>query len=197
MPSSQPSPANLARLVAIGLLATVVTQLLYVGLEVNGDPAIAWPIWRSEAVIGLVAGVCALALLPRLPLVAAGLAVGSLFNVLQAGIGLWTFDTLFSAGEAVQPVAGAVLALAFFLYHAAKAALAVAALGAGAVVWRADGGAWRWLGLLAGLAGLVALVTNLYALSFGREATWLAGAAGTVATLLLALVLTRSLRAAG
>lgn len=88
-----------------------------------------------------------------------------------------------------DPAFFAVIGFSFFLYFAAKAALGGAALMLGLELWRGRSGMWRWLGLLAALAGIAASALNLWATAMGMAAVYIAGAAGTAATLLLALCL--------
>ncbi|RJY09931.1 hypothetical protein [Aurantiacibacter aquimixticola] len=184
--SSRIAPITIA-FIAIALFTVVVTQVLYISLGVSGTPA-ATMLWQVEAVAFLAIALFGFAWL-RWPLVAAGLVIGGTLNVLQIGIGLTMFGPLGGAGETLGPVMGAVLAFAFFLYHTGKIAFGVAGAALGA---RALAGATGWpkiAGVLAGLTGLAAVLTNLWAIFAGREAMFIAGAAGTTATVFLALAM--------
>ncbi len=179
-----------AQIVAIALLVTVITQIAYLVLEAGGQSHIAYPIWRTEAVLALVVAVLGFALFSRDAIVGGCLVAGGTFNLFQTGMGLTMFYQLGYGGEgAPEPAFFAVLGFSFFLYFAAKAALGIAALVLGVDLWRGRAGLWRWLGLLAALAGVAGLALNLWAMAMGMAAVFIAGAAGTVATFLLALAL--------
>ena len=120
-----------AQIIAIALIATVVTQILYVHFEVNGDPAIAYPIWRTEAYAFLAIGLAAFAFLRDMPIVAGGLIIGAIFNIIQTATGIALFNPVFSGGDAIAPLGGALVGFAFFFYHVAKVALAVSAIAIG------------------------------------------------------------------
>ena len=165
---------------AIALIATVVTQILYISTGISATPG-AQVLWRSEAVLFLVIALFGFAWMRAAPLVAGGLVLGGLINLLQVAIGL----LLFGAFEGAQQ--GAVVGLAFVFYYAGKIAFSFAALAIGFT--GLAGAGWSriasWLALLAGVAGLA---INLYALA-GGSAMFVAGAAGTAATFALALSL--------
>lgn len=165
---------------AIALVATVVTQILYIATGIGGTPG-AQVLWRSEAVLFLAIALFGFAWMRAAPLVAGGMVLGGLVNLLQVAIGL----LLFGAFEGAQQ--GAVVGFAFVLYFAGKVAFSFAAL---AIAFAGLGGAgWSriasWLALLTGIIGLA---TNLYAIA-GGSAMFVAGAAGTAATFALALAL--------
>ncbi len=178
------------QIVAAALIVTVVTQLAYLALDASGKSHIAYPIWRTEAVAGLVVAVLGLVYLSRNALIGGCLVAGGIFNLFQTGMGLTMFYQLGYGGEGEpDPAFFAVLGFSFFLYFAAKAALGIAALVLGLDLWRGRAGLRRWLGLIAALAGIAALALNLWAMAVGMGAVFFAGAAGTAATLLLALCL--------
>jgi hypothetical protein len=177
-----------AQIVAFALIATVITQIAYLALNAGGQSHIAYPIWRTEAVLGLVVAVLGFVLVSRNALIGGCLAAGGIFNLFQTGMGLTMFYQLGYGGEGdPDPAFFAVLGFSFFLYFAAKAALGIAALVLGVELWRVRADLWRWVGLLAALAGVAALALNLWAMAMGMAAVFIAGAAGTVATFLLAL----------
>lgn len=179
--------ARATPLIAIALIAIVVTQVLYVSTDVSGTPG-ALILWRCEAVAFLAIALLGFVWLRDAPLVAGGLVLGGLFNVLQVGIGLTMFRPLIDAGEPLAPVMRAVLDFAFFLYHGGKVSFAVAALAIGFVAWSGASGWAKIVGGLAMLAGIAALAVNLFTLAGGSIA-YLAGASGATATFFLALAL--------
>jgi uncharacterized membrane protein YccC len=96
--------------------------------------------------------------------------------------------------EALGPLAGAVVALSFMIYYAAKLLLGLAALIFG--IAKLTGGA-KALGGLTALVGVVAMFANAIMIVFGRDAflsSAVAGGSGVLATLLLALCLTSVVR---
>ncbi len=181
-----------AQLVALAMLATVVTQLVYMGLDAGGKSHIAYPIWRTEAVIALFVAVLGLVLARTNALVGGAIATGGIFNLFQTGMGLTMFYQLGYGGEGPpDPAFFPVLNFSFFLYFAAKAAFGIAGIALGMELWRSHGGAWKFAGLLAALTGLVALALNLGAMSMGMGLVFYAGGAGTAAAVFLAAALFR------
>lgn len=185
-----------ALLVATALVVTAITQMVYVILGGSGNSDIAYPIWRIEALSALVVALFSFAIGKRNALLGGCLAVAGIFNVIQTGMGLTMFYQLGYGGEAPpNPVFMPVLRMSFFLYFAAKAALGVAAITLGMELWQTiTGGVWRILGLLAGLAGLGALLLNAAAMMLGLGAVPFAGAFGVVAAIFTALALVRVIR---
>lgn len=179
---------RVAQIICVALIISVVTQVMYIGLDASGTP-LATAIWRTEAVVMLLIGMFGFKYARHWPLVSAGLVAGGLFNVMQTGMGLTMFGPLGDAGEPLAPVMGAVLSYAFFLYFAAKAAFGLGAVALGLKAWSKASGWPKLAGVLAGLTGLIALVLNLYAMCVGMAAVFLAGAAGTVAAFFLALAI--------
>ncbi|MGB3796811.1 MAG: hypothetical protein WA957_10970 [Alteraurantiacibacter sp.] len=153
-------------------------------------------IWSLEVLAFLTVAISGLALLPARPLIGAAIAAGGIVNTIQAGMGLVMFGPLGEGGDAVAPVFTAVLSMAFLLYFAGKVAFGVAALAAGVAIWRGAHGATRIMGGLAALTGLIAVGLNALAIIPETQITYVAGGAGTVATLLLALVLVPAMRGA-
>lgn len=205
--------------VALGLLASVATQVLYMvllggpspsepgGVVTHADraryftdsfPTVA-TIWTVElaAFVALAAG--ALVALSRgaaLPSVWAGLVLAGTFNAFQVGIGLSMFQPAVTAGDALEPLFTTVLNGAFFFYFLAKTLVGLAAIGIGAGLARHAGIAARAVGGLAVIAGALAVAVNILALTHGRSLTLPAGASGTVAALALGLAI-MMLRSAG
>lgn len=187
-----------AQLVAAALIATAITQMVYVMLSGSGKSHVAYPIWRIEALSALVVSLLSFIIAGRNALVGGCLAVGGIFNLIQTGMGLTMFYQLGYGGDVPpNPVFLPVLRMSFFLYFAAKAALGVGAIVLGIELWRTvTGGMWRIVGLLAGIAGLGALLLNAAAMMMGLGVVPFAGAVGVVAALFTALALIRVMRPA-
>ena len=177
-----------AQIAAIALLAAVVTQVIYIVISNGGGTPPRDIIWSVEVILFVTTAIAGLALLPARPAIGAGIAVGGTLNTVQAGMGLVMFGPLGEAGDALAPVFGAVLGMAFLLYFAAKIALGVAAVAAAASLW-ATKGLGKIIGALAGLTGLAAIAINTAAIFPATDLTFPAGAIGTVATAFLALAL--------
>ncbi len=184
------TPHRAATIIALALLATVATQIFYVGVVGPADDEVLRRItWVSEVGLYSIVTLAALPLIARetTPLVWSAVAVSGLVNVLQLGIGLAEFGP---AGEAGDPkVMASVLGGAFFLYFHGKAMIGVAAMGAGLGVFVGGTGWRKALGLLAILAGLAALTLNLFGIAAGMAWVMPAGASGTAATAALACII--------
>lgn len=177
-----------AQVAAIALIATVITQIIYIAISSSGAEPPRDIIWSLETIIFAVISLAGLTLLPVRPAIGAGIAVGGIFNTIQAGMGLVMFPPLMEGGEALAPVFTAVLSMAFVLYFAAKIAFGVAAIAAAATLWP-TAGVGKIIGALAGLTGLVAVALNTAAIFPATDLTFPAGAAGTAAAAFLALAL--------
>jgi len=190
--------SHAAKLVATALVVTAITQLVYVILGGGGNQPVAYPVWRIEAVSALVVALFSFVILKRNALVGGCLAVAGIFNVIQTGMGLTMFYQLGYGGDTdPNPVFFPVLRMSFFLYFAAKAALGVAAITLGMELWQSiRDGVWRIVGVLVGLAGLVALLLNVAAMLLGLGVVPFAGAAGVVAAVLTAFTLIRVIQLA-
>ncbi len=183
-----------AQVAAIALIVTVVTQITYVTLGNLRIEPNRQVIWSIEVLAFLIISICGLALLPANPLVGGAMATGGVLNTIQAGMGLVMFGPLADAGAVFGPVFGAVLAMAFLLYFAGKMAFSVAAIVAGLGLRGDENGATRIVGVIAALAGLAAVALNAAAIALEADLTQLAGGAGTLATLMLALALVPAVR---
>ncbi|ASR50339.1 hypothetical protein [Blastomonas fulva] len=182
--------------VPLAMIVLVVTQLSYVVLSNSGFEMHRMVIWTTEAVAFLgitVLALVALAQNSRLAPAWAAIAVGGVLNVVQVGMGLAMFGPLKDAGEAMAPAYEAVVAGAFFLYFAGKWLFGLAAILVGAAMLRGTGLA-KAAGVLAILSGLAAMAVNLLGMATGMAWIFPAGAAGTAATLLLAIALAMTLR---
>ncbi|MEL1251261.1 hypothetical protein [Aurantiacibacter gilvus] len=191
----EPNTRRAAQAIAAALAFTVVTQIAYLALDAGGKSEIGYPIWRLEAVLQLVVIAFGLMLVPRQPLLGGAISASGIFNLLQLGLGLTMFYNLgLGTEDGPEPTFFAVVGFAFFLYFAAKALLGIAAFALGAALWREERGPWRIVGALTALSGLAALAVNIAAMASEMELTFPAGAAGTVATALLALALSAASR---
>ncbi|WP_439469185.1 hypothetical protein [Blastomonas fulva] len=182
--------------VPLAMIVLVVTQLSYVVLSNSGFEMHRMVIWTTEAVAFLgitVLALVALAQNSRLAPAWAAIAIGGVLNVVQVGMGLAMFGPLKDAGEAMAPAYEAVVAGAFFLYFAGKWLFGLAAILVGAAMLRGTGLA-KAAGVLAILSGLAAMAVNLLGMATGMAWIFPAGAAGTAATLLLAIALAMTLR---
>ncbi|WP_271078621.1 hypothetical protein [Aurantiacibacter sp. MUD61] len=177
-----------ARMAAIALLITVITQIIYIAISNSGGTPPRDILWGIETVTFAFMAIAGLALLPARPLIGAGIAAGGIFNTIQSGMGLVMFGPLMDGGEALAPVFGAVLSMAFLLYFAAKLAIGFAALAAALCLWGSKGIA-KIVGALTGVAGLAAMALNIAAIFPATDLTFPAGGAGTAAAALLALSL--------
>jgi hypothetical protein len=187
-----------AQLVATALVVTAITQMVYVILGGGGNSTVAYPIWRIETLSALVVSLFSFILINRHALVGGCLAVSGIFNLIQTGMGLTMFYQLGYGGDAPpNPVFFPVLRMSFFLYFAAKASLGVAAMVLGAQLWQTiANGMWRVVGMLAGVAGLGALLLNVAAMMLGLGVVPFAGAVGVVAAVFTALALIRVINTA-
>lgn len=178
-------------IIPVLLVTIVLTQILYIVKSTYKIDIPSTAVWSLEAVAFLAITVLALvAMLQKgsLALAFAAIAMGSLLNVLQVGMGLTMFAPLSDAGEALAPVYEVVVAAAFFLYFAGKLLFGFAAVVAGMTLLRGTGSA-RVVAVLAAVAGLAAILVNLGGIVVGMPWLYAAGAAGTLATLLLAVAL--------
>ena len=185
-----------AQIVAFLLLAVVVTQIIYFALSSNGSEINRMIIWSTEAVAFLGISVFALACLVRSPrhaLAWAAIAVSGVLNTIQVGMGLAMFEPLSEAGEAMAPAFQSILAGAFFLFFAGKFLFGLSAILIGAALLR-GGRAAKAIGVVTVLAGLVSIAVNLGAMATGMTLIFAAGAAGTVATLVLGIAVAMSVR---
>lgn len=178
------------------LIALAITQAIYTVLYMSGVSVPRQLLWGLEGVLfTLLAAFAGAAMLQakHYHVGWSAIAFSAVLNVVQVGIGLTMFAPFYDAAdqlEALGPLAGAVLALSFMIYYAAKLLLGFAALIFGMAKLN-DGS--KALGGLTALVGVVAMLGNATLIMFGREGflpSPVAGASGVLATLLLALCLT-------
>lgn len=187
------SQARSVRAVAALLLVTALTQSIYTALYLAKLDVPRQLLWGSEGVLfAVLAALAAAAMVraDRLRLVFAAIACAAVLNCVQVGVGLtlfFPFSDAAKADPALTPLAGAVVALAFFIYNAAKVLLALAAIVLGLAQMDAKR---RVLGALTVLAGGLAMIFNGLSMALGRDGLGelpLAGGSGVLVTLLLAL----------
>ena len=180
------------------LLALAVTQALYTVLYIAEIGVPRQLLWGLEGVLFTLLAAFAGAAMVQAKNYQVGwsaIAFSAVLNVVQVGIGLTMFGPFREAAgqlEALGPAAGAVVALSFMIYYAAKLLLGFAALIFGMA--KMTEGA-RALGGLTALVGVVAMLANAILITFGRDAflpSPVAGGSGVLATLLLALCLMSS-----
>ena len=177
------------------LIALAVTQAVYTVLYVSGASVPRQLLWGLEGVLFTMLAAFAGAAMLRAKHYHVGwsaIAFSAALNVVQVGIGLTMFGPFREAADqldALGPLAGAVLALSFMIYYAAKLLLGFAALIFGAAKMNQGSKA---LGGLTALVGVVAMLGNATLIILGRDGflpSPVAGASGVFATLLLALCL--------
>ncbi len=191
---------RISQIAALALIVTVATQLLYVSAGAFGITPNRNVVWGLEVVAFLIVGIFGLALVPARPVAGAAIALGGMLNVIQAGMGLVMFGPLGEGGDALGPVFQAVLAFAFLLYFAAKAAFAIAGVSLGRGLWKSASGPAKILGAAAIVTGAVSLVASTIMIFGGMQTSigetgllFPAGGIGTAATLFLAVILTASI----
>jgi len=177
------------------LFALVATQAVFTVLF---NMNIAGPrpfIWGLEGVLFTILAAFAGAALVQAKNYHLGwsaITFSAVLNVVQVGIGVKMFGPFGGVAQQVEgmgPLIGAVVALSFMIYNAAKILLGLAALIFGMAKMNADS---KTLGGLTAVAGVVAIVANTILIVFGRDGFLpppVAGASGVVATALLALCL--------
>lgn len=187
---------NLAKFMAVSLLLTVVSQIVYMAALSGVGMIEGWPlrsaIWTIELLlfsIIAVIGFAALIKTPQLQLAWSAIAISGLLNVLQAGIGLSMFLPATEAGEDFKPLMDTVLAGAFAFYFLAKVLIGLAAISFGLRLFRDQSSLVKGIGILSLLSGFAAVVLNVAALPQGLALVFPAGASGTLATLLLVIAM--------
>lgn len=183
-----------SRTVALTMLITVASQILYIGTLAGVGIVEGWPlrssIWTVETVAFTIMAVAAFAAMvddaPR-RVIWAALALSAVFNAIQAGIGLSMFLPATEAGESFAPLMQTILLGAFMFYFLAKVLIGIAGVGLGISLWREGNGGAKAAGILALITGLVAAVVNIAALPQGMALVQIAGATGTLATLFAAI----------
>lgn len=197
-----PQPTrNIAISIAIMLLLTVASQLLYTATLSGVGLVEGWPlrssIWTAEILLftGIaIASIVGLVRSTEMQLGWAALFVAGLINMVQSGIGLSMFIPATNAGEDFAPLMGTVLAGSFLFYNLAKAILGVAALVFGLQLFRTNKSVGRVIGLLSVIAGVIAIALNVAAVHLGLGKVSLAGASGAIATFFAGVTLWLTVR---
>lgn len=180
------------KVISVLLFLTVVSQGLYTALYAAGSDLPRVWLWKIEGltfvILAAIAG-SALALAKHYTLGFSAIMASAILNLVQVGIGLTQFGPFREAAQGVEgiaPAAGAVVALSFFIYNAAKILLGMAAVVFGAAIAQQSS---KLLGRLTIFLGVVAMVANAIVMMFGRIEAVPSGATGVVATLFLAVCL--------
>lgn len=187
--------ARLHQAIAVLLILAVVTQSVYTALYLAKMDVPRQFLWGTEGLLfPLLAALAGAAMVQsrRLAPAFAAIAFGAALNLVQVGVGLtlfFPFGDAAKADPALAPLAGAIVAFAFFVYNAAKLLLGFAALLVGLSRIAAGG---RLLGGATALAGGLAMLANGATIAGGGKVFGelpLAGGTGVLATLLLAVSL--------
>lgn len=183
------------RAIAALLVIAALTQTIYTALYIAKLDVPRQLLWGSEGLLfPLLAAFAGAAMVrsKRLTLAFGAIAFAAVLNVLQVGVGLtlfFPFSDAAKADPALAPVAGAIVAFAFFIYNAAKLLLGFAALLVG--LSRMSAGS-KLLGGATALVGGTAMLANGVTIAGGSDVFGevpLAGGSGVLATLFLALAL--------
>ena len=179
---------TIAASLAIMLILTVATQILYVATLSGVGIIEGWPlrstIWTAELLLFTGIAMVSLVGLVRSPDMQLGwavLVVAGLINMIQSGIGLSMFVPATQAGADFAPLMGTVLAGSFLFYNLAKAIIGLAALVFGLSLFREGQSVARVVGLV---AGAVAIALNVTAVNLGLGSVPFSGASGAIATFL-------------
>ncbi len=152
-------------------------------------------VWTVEAIAFITIAVGGLAAMvnDRARAGWAALALAGVFNLVQIGMGLTLFKPVALAGEDYMWMFRAVVSGPFGFYFIAKIVLGLAAAAIGLAFMREAGGLLgRIIGRLTLAAGTLAALSNIAALGAGMSWLFAAGALGTLAALLLGIVLAMS-----
>lgn len=205
------------KIVAISLLATVLLQIAYMvflggpkPLEAgaaltNADvlryfdergPEIT-ALWTMEAIAFLAIAMGSIVALVRSgsnTVIWTALGLSGVFNTVQIGIGLAMFEPAARAGGGENGLFFTFVMGAFFFYFVAKALIGIAGVMLGMQMFVSGSGGAKALGGVTLVTGLGAVLTNVAAMALGSPALIAAGAAGTLATLFVAIAALLSLR---
>ncbi len=178
------------QIVSALVFLTAITQVVYTVLYMQANHIPRQWLWGFEGLVFVLLAAFAGSALVHFKQYSLGFSAifaSAILNIVQVGIGLTQFGPFREASQAVEgvaPTAGAVVALSFFIYNAAKVLLGLAAIGFGSVI--ANNGA-KLIGRLTMLAGLIAFAANTIVMMFGRINSVPSGATGVIATLLLSV----------
>jgi hypothetical protein len=182
------------------LLILAITQAIYTTLyiaEVSIPRQLLWGLEGFLFTILIAFAGAAMVQAKNYQVGWSAIAFSAVLNVVQVSIGITMFGPFREAAsqlETLEPLAGAVIALSFMIYYAAKLLLGFAALIFG--IAKMSSGS-KTLGGLTVLVGVVAMLANAILIMFGRDAflpSAVAGGTGVLATFLLALCLSSTER---
>ncbi|GAA4643013.1 hypothetical protein GCM10023115_09730 [Pontixanthobacter gangjinensis] len=200
------------KIVAASLFATVLLQIAYMAFLGGPTPLKAGEpltsvdviryfdnrggeiaaLWTMEAIAFLAIAMGSIVALVRTganAVVWTALGLSGVFNTVQIGIGLAMFEPAARAGGDDTGLFFTFVMGAFFFYFVAKALIGLAGVVFGMkLIGSASGGA-KALGVVTALTGLGAVAINVAAMALGGPVLFAAGAAGTVATLFLAIAI--------
>ncbi len=177
------------------LLVLTVTQAIYTALYLSKVSVPRQFLWGLEGVLFTFLIAFAGAAMVQAKNYQVGwsaIAFSAVLNIVQVSIGLTMFRPFYEVAgqlEELKPIAGAVAALSFMIYYTAKLLLGFAALIFG-VAKMSEG--TKALGGLTALVGVITMLANAILIILGREgflSSYVAGASGVLATLLLAICL--------
>lgn len=177
------------------LLALAATQVLYTVfhmVEINIPRQLLWGMEGFLFTILTAYAGAAMVQAKHYQVGWSAITFSAVLNVVQVSIGLTLFTPFREAAsqlDSLGPLAGAVVALSFMIYYAAKLLLGFAALIFGISMMKKDAKA---LGGMTALIGVVAILANGIMIVFGRDTflpSAVAGGTGVLATLLLAFCL--------
>ena len=179
-----------ALIVAAALFAAVLSQVFYITVVSNAEGETLRRItWMTEMALFTIPATVGIVLAAKdraHPLAWAAIAVGGMVNLIQVAMGLAMFGPAREAADAA--VFQTVLQGAFFLYFHGKAMFGLAAIGFGIGALR-GGAVAKGLGIAGILSGGAAAILCLLGMADGMAWVQPAGAAGTLATALLALLI--------
>ena len=177
------------------LFTLAVTQVLYTILFRAGIDAPRHLLWGLEGLLFTILAAFAGAAMVQAKNYHVGwsaIAFSAVLNVVQVSIGYTTFQPFREAASQVDgfaPAVGAVFALSFMIYNAAKLLVGLAALIFGMAKMNAGA---KMLGGLTAAVGVLAIIANATIVIFGRDSFLpppIAGGSGVVAGALLAICL--------
>ena len=177
------------------LFTLAVTQVLYTILFRAGIDAPRHLLWGLEGLLFTILAAFAGAAMVQTKSFHIGwsaIAFSAALNVVQVSIGYTTFQPFREAASQVDgfaPAVGAVFALSFMIYNAAKLLVGLAALIFG--IAKMNAGA-RMFGGLTAAVGVLAMIANATIVIVGRNSFLpppIAGGSGVVAGALLAICL--------
>ena len=175
---------------AAALLAAVLSQVFYITVVSNAEGETLRRItWMTEMALFTILATVGIVLAVRDgadPLAWAAIAVGGMVNLIQVAMGLAMFGPAREAADAA--VFQTVLQSAFFLYFHGKAMFGLAAIGFGIAALR-GGAVVRGLGIAGIPSRGAAAILCVLGMADGMAWVQPAGAAGTLATALLALLI--------